>query len=83
MRCELCFKIGTEKHHITYFPKHTFNVHSFPMDNIDLQPFKYSFLVKYRRNDSVFETYFKKKQKVCNLISMTKTCVQFVIHNVS
>ena len=51
---------------MTYFPEHTFNDYRFPMGKICLQLFKYSFLVKYRGHDSVFQTYFKIKQKSLN-----------------
>jgi len=52
MRCELCFKIATEKHHITYYPEQTIPVCGFHGDEIHRQPSKYSFLLKYKRNDS-------------------------------
>ena len=53
MRCELCFKTATEKHHITYFPEQTIPVCGFHGDEIHHKPSKYSFLLNYKKNDSI------------------------------
>ena len=54
MRCELCFDVATEKHHITYFPEQTIPVCSFHGDEIHLKPSKYSSFLKYKKSDSAY-----------------------------
>jgi len=52
MKCHLCSRTATEKHHITYYPEVTIAVCAFHGDEIHRRPSKYPELLQYTKGDS-------------------------------
>jgi hypothetical protein len=74
MKCELCSKTATEKHHIMYYPERTIPVCGFHGDDIHNRPSNYSQLLQFKKKDpkkfysqqkriSKFLKYLSKKKK--------------------
>ena len=49
MKCHLCSRTATEKHHITYYPERTIGVCAFHGDEIHRRPSKYPMLLQYSK----------------------------------
>jgi len=47
MKCHLCSRTATEKHHVTYYPERTIDVCAFHGDEIHRSPSKYPTLLQY------------------------------------
>ena len=60
MKCHLCSKTATEKHHISYYPEVTIAVCAFHGDEIHLKPWKHPELLQYSHGDS---TQFYAQQR--------------------
>ena len=52
MKCELCSRTATEKHHVTYYPERTIGVCAFHGDEIHRMPSKYPALLQYPKGES-------------------------------
>jgi len=52
MKCHLCSRTATEKHHVTYYPERTIGVCAFHGDEIHRMPSKYPTLLQYPKGDS-------------------------------
>jgi hypothetical protein len=52
MKCELCSRTATEKHHVTYYPEVTIAVCAFHGDEIHRSPSMYTALLQYPKGES-------------------------------
>jgi hypothetical protein len=52
MKCELCSRTATEKHHVTYYPEVTIAVCAFHGDEIHRSPSMYPALLQYPQGES-------------------------------
>jgi ribosome-binding protein aMBF1 (putative translation factor) len=66
MKCELCFKTVTEKHHITYFPEKTIGVCGFQGDEIHRKTSKHSSLPQYTKDNS--KVFYNQQKRVSRFL---------------
>ena len=66
MKCELCSKTATEKHHVTYYPERTIPVCGFHGDEIHKRPKKYSLLLKFRKNES--REFYNQQKRISKFL---------------
>ena len=62
MKCHLCSKIATEKHHVSYYPEVTIAVCAFHGDEIHRRPSKYPELLQYTKGDSAY--YYGQQRRI-------------------
>ena len=63
MKCQLCSKTATEKHHITYYhPVRTIAVCEFHGDDIHNRPWKYPGLLQYKKGEG--RQFYSQKKRV-------------------
>jgi len=66
MKCELCSKTATEKHHITYYPERTIPVCGFHGDDIHSKPSNYSLLLQYKTNES--REFYNQQKRISKFL---------------
>ena len=66
MKCELCSRTATEKHHVTYYPERTIGVCAFHGDEIHRRPSKYPTLLQYPQGDSI--QWYRQQRRISKVL---------------
>jgi len=66
LKCELCEKSATEKHHITYFPEVTVGVCKFHGDEIHRNSDQYATLLLYKKNEA--HEFYSQQQRISKFL---------------
>lgn len=66
MKCELCERIATEKHHISYFPEITIPVCTFHGDEIHRKPEQFGHLILYNPGEGHY--FYEQKKRISNFL---------------
>ena len=72
MKCHLCSKTATEKHHISYYPEVTIAVCAFHGDEIHRRPSKYAMLLQYSKGDSA--QWYSQEHRISKFLRRMGRC---------